>query len=204
MADTVASPLREVSPVAFKLPGDDGRRAAQPCPRTAKAAVIAAPSKRSTIMLPARAHHVRTARRFTDDLLTRWGVAEEDRASVILIVSELATNAAQHGRADMTVTVSLAGRTLHVEVADFGEPVAPPRKRCADAADAADADEHGRGLGIVEFLADHTETFQENGGRRVCAAIGISNGLLLIPPPAAGASDPVKTSATLGHTRQVG
>ncbi|MBZ4016248.1 ATP-binding protein [Streptomyces purpurogeneiscleroticus] len=175
MADTVASPLREASPVAPRLPGGDRHRAAQSCPNATKATGVTVFSKCRTIVLPAQALHVRTARRFTEDLLIRWGVTKEDRASVLLIVSELATNAAQHGGADMAVTVSLEGRLLQVEVADFGERAAPPRTHCGD--DNADDDEHGRGLGIVTFLADHTEAHQEDGGWRVRAAIDIPGGI---------------------------
>ncbi|MBJ6613861.1 ATP-binding protein [Streptomyces sp. I4(2020)] len=158
-------------PVTSKLPCDDGQWAGQQCPSIARAAMSGAHFQCGTIRLPTRADHVRTARRFTDDLLTRWSLPEENRASVLLVVSELATNAVQHGRVNMAVTVALAGSTLHVEVADFGEPAAPPYTHCAD---ATDEDEHGRGLDIVKSLADHTEILQENGGWRARAAISIS------------------------------
>lgn len=132
---------------------------------------LAAPvaSLRGAMLLPAEVHHVRTVRRFTASLLARWGVADEDQASALLIVSELAANAAQHGRSAMAFGLSLADHILRIEVTDYGKSVQPSRTYFAKA-----ADEHGRGLGIVDFLADWTETCQEQWGRHVRAAFGIA------------------------------
>ncbi|MET8566112.1 ATP-binding protein [Streptomyces flaveolus] len=87
---------------------------------------------------------VRTARRFAVSLLARWGVAPGDQDSVLLIVGELAGNAAQHGRADMIVSLTFEGRAVCIEVADSGASASVPHSRRPDA-----DDEHGRGVGIV-------------------------------------------------------
>lgn len=126
-------------------------------------------SRQAAIALPAQECHVRTARRFASALLVSWHVAEDDQASVLLIVSELAGNAAEHGRSEMAVHLSLEDRALHIDVADSGEPAPSPRARSGAA-----EDEHGRGLSIVEFLADRTETCQEQSGRRVRTTLRIS------------------------------
>ncbi|WP_225851305.1 hypothetical protein [Streptomyces sp. HPF1205] len=60
----------------------------------------------------------------------------------------------------MIVSLALEGRAVHIEVADYG--VAPsPHPRCTGA-----PDEHGRGMDIVELLADWTETLEERDHRR--------------------------------------
>lgn len=146
-------------------------------PRTVKLASSAhSPSRagkavrrQAAIALPAQECHVRTARWFATALLLSWQVTEDDQASALLIVSELAGNAAEHGRSEMAVHLALKDRALHIDVADSGEPASSPRARSGDA-----DDEHGRGLSIVEFLADRTETAEDQGGRRVRTTLSIS------------------------------
>ena len=124
-----------------------------PVAPAASPAVPAAPDedmlRRAMIALPAQACRVRTVRAFVSGLLKCWGVTGQDRDSAVLVVSELAGNAAQHGGSEMTVSVSLAAQDLCIDVVDTGSSTDLPRPRgtCAD-------EEHGRGLGIVECLAE--------------------------------------------------
>ncbi|MFI0516261.1 ATP-binding protein [Streptomyces sp. WSLK1-5] len=113
------------------------------------------------IALPAEERWVRTARLFAASLLARWDVVPEDGDSVLLIVGELVGNAAQHGRADMIVSLAFEGRAVHIEVADYGVTAPSPHPRCTGA-----PDEHGRGMDIVELLAGWTETLEERDHRR--------------------------------------
>ncbi|MFF1278503.1 ATP-binding protein [Streptomyces marokkonensis] len=109
---------------------------------------------------------VRDARRFTAVVLARWGIHGEEADAAVLIVSELTTNAVQHGGFELTVTLALVGGTLRVDVTDYGGP--DPRSK------PAEADECGRGLDIVACLASRTETAREVWGLRVSAEVGIS------------------------------
>ncbi|WP_331772839.1 ATP-binding protein (plasmid) [Embleya sp. NBC_00888] len=104
--------------------------------------------------LPAQECRVSDARRFARALLASWGVTGDDLDSAVLIVGELAANAARHGRADMTLVLTLTDRVLNVEVVDSGEPDEHPHPPCAD-------DEHGRGLAIVEHLAESIDIREE-------------------------------------------
>ncbi|TQJ37752.1 anti-sigma regulatory factor (Ser/Thr protein kinase) [Streptomyces sp. SLBN-115] len=121
------------------------------------------------IALPAEERWVHTARHFAASLLARWDVVPEDQDSVLLIVGELAGNAAQHGRADMIVSLALEGRAVRIEVADSGATAPSPHPRCTGA-----PDEHGRGAGIVELLADWTETLEERDHRRDRAGLRVA------------------------------
>ncbi|MEU5226540.1 ATP-binding protein [Streptomyces toyocaensis] len=114
-----------------------------------------------------RAHErgVRDARRFTAAVLARWGIHGEEADAAVLIVSELTTNAVQHGGSDLTMTLALVGNTLRVDVTDYGGPDPRPK--------AAEADECGRGLDIVGCLASRTETARGVWGLRVSAEVGI-------------------------------
>ncbi|MGG7575858.1 ATP-binding protein [Streptomyces sirii] len=122
------------------------------------------------ITLPAEKSQVRTVRRFVLAHLNRWGVAEEDQDRIELIVGELAGNSARHGRADMTVHLSLGGRDVCVDVHDTG----PPTRSCPHS--TRPRDERGRGLGIVGHLADWThwtDTRHQRHGWRARAGLRV-------------------------------
>ncbi|MBT2368824.1 ATP-binding protein [Streptomyces sp. ISL-10] len=124
------------------------------------------------ISLPAQACRVGTVRAFVAGLLNRWGVTGPDRDSAVLVVSELAGNAAQHGGSEMTVSVSLSAQDLCIDVVDTGPSTDLPRPRGTDA-----DDEHGRGLGIVEYLAEwidirtHPDSWRCGVGLRVARTV---------------------------------
>lgn len=85
--------------------------------------------------------------------LGAWGLPSETAAH---IVAELAANASVHGRVqgrDFQLTLAVSGRTLRIEVTDTRGDSAPPGPGAVKAPE--DDSEHGRGLLIVEALADH-------------------------------------------------
>ncbi|MEU6476886.1 ATP-binding protein [Streptomyces sp. NPDC047017] len=94
---------------------------------------------------------VSAARRRVRGVLGGWNLPPDAADDVLLVVSELVTNALVHARPPATLRlwrVPLAGRrAVHVEVTDPG-PAAPP-----GSSPAPDPDEHGRGLGIVTALS---------------------------------------------------
>jgi anti-sigma regulatory factor (Ser/Thr protein kinase) len=87
-------------------------------------------------------------RRALRELLRPWGRAAKREAAELLI-SELVTNALVHTDHDAVVTVSLCTRRLRVEIRDF--VARPPRPRTPSFADERT---HGRGLLLVQSLAD--------------------------------------------------
>ncbi|MFJ3306909.1 ATP-binding protein [Streptomyces sp. NPDC086549] len=126
------------------------------------------PSRHQALLtLPAQEAHVSAARHFAADLLETWSVPESQRDSAVLIVDELAANAAQYGRECMTLLLALDDGTLHIVVSDSGMAVDHPRPDIAP-------DEHGRGTGIVQYLAQSTEVHQTRGGREVRACLRCS------------------------------
>ncbi|MFQ6146522.1 ATP-binding protein [Streptomyces seoulensis] len=94
--------------------------------------------------VPSVRHRVRA-------VLGGWDLPTGAADDVLLVVSELVTNALVHARPPATLRmwrVPFGGRgAVHVEVSDLG-PAAPPGP-----AAAPDPDEHGRGLGIVTALS---------------------------------------------------
>ncbi|MFF4749454.1 ATP-binding protein [Streptomyces sp. NPDC002514] len=120
------------------------------------------------LTLPAQEAHVSAARHFAADLLETWSVPATERDSAVLIVDELAANAAQYGRERMTLRLVLDDGTLHIVVTESGMAVQHRRPDIAP-------DEHGRGTGIVQYLAQSTEVHQTCSGREVRACLRCSS-----------------------------
>ena len=101
---------------------------------------------------------VRTARRFTNDLLSRWGLATM-RDDALLCLSELVSNAVVYAGSTVNLQVSRVGSQLRLEVTD-GRPL---DERFANIVRARQEDkahhpmllpiEGGRGLLLVDELA---------------------------------------------------
>jgi anti-sigma regulatory factor (Ser/Thr protein kinase) len=151
---------------------EEQRPAAQPIvsrdrgmPPAAHPHARTAPAHEAVLALPAEARWVPVARRCVVAVLSQWRFPSADRESAELIVGELAANAAEHGRHDMTVHLSLHGGVLWISVTDSGVPGRARRPRDAD------SDEHGRGMTIVELLALEVRVHQGPLGRRVDVAL---------------------------------
>ncbi|KUM93819.1 hypothetical protein AQI88_24885 [Streptomyces cellostaticus] len=119
--------------------------------------------------LPSQEASVPASRHFAEDLLSRWGIGEDERDSAALIVDELASNAVQHGHALMTLLLVLDAGELLITLTDSGA-VVPHEHGHADLA----PDEHGRGTGIVDFLALWTEVHDNEEGREVRVGMRIT------------------------------
>jgi anti-sigma regulatory factor (Ser/Thr protein kinase) len=129
----------------------------------------------ASVSLIAEDSRVRDARRFTRAVLDRWHVAEDSRDCATLIVGELAANAARHGRAGMTVSLALSDGVLYITVTDYGPPAACPPSETTASPRPTDPDERGRGLHIVDALADWTAFRQGEHGTRVQAEVRVDN-----------------------------
>ncbi|HKR50961.1 MAG TPA: ATP-binding protein [Pseudonocardiaceae bacterium] len=150
-------PAHGVAPQPYPWPPGAGE--AQPC-------------LRETWHLPGRSEHTpHKARTLVGGTCRRWRVARRVVDDVLLIVSELVTNAVVHAPGErVTVAVLLTAGDVWVAVIDQG----PRRPLHAHAADADD--EHGRGLVLVAALADRHEVQPAGTGTAVWAC-------LKLPPP---------------------
>ncbi len=91
--------------------------------------------------------------------LSWWDVPVERRADVLVILSELATNALMHTDGPVRVRLTRRGGTVRLDVADTS--CAPAHPGAPDL--GADAP-HGWGLTIAEALADRLTTAEDNTG----------------------------------------
>ncbi|CAD5959719.1 MULTISPECIES: ATP-binding protein [Streptomyces] len=107
----------------------------------------------SVLLSPTR-RGARLARLLTVAHLGAWGLSSETAAQ---IVGELAANASVHGRVqgrDFQLSLAVSGQRLRIEVTDTRGDSVPPGPGAVKAPEDDHA-ENGRGLLIVEALADH-------------------------------------------------
>lgn len=113
---------------------------------------------RATDTFPCEPSSVTGARHALVAFLEKEGCADRGSDTAGLLVSELATNAVRHAKTPFTVGMSHVPGTLEVEVGD-GDPT-HPRRRDPD-------DDGGRGLQIVDALADEWGTRPRASGKAV-------------------------------------
>ena len=100
-------------------------------------------------------------RRFLSDVLERWGVGlGTSRDNLLLLASELATNAVQHTHAGFTVSARMTGTRAHVDVYDGEAELPRSRKPRVDS-------DGGRGLVLVNHLASAWGAEPAAGGKVV-------------------------------------
>ncbi|MET9800304.1 SpoIIE family protein phosphatase [Streptomyces sp. NPDC006368] len=107
------------------------------------------------------------ARRFTGRALRSWGVMEEVDM-VLLVVSELVTNAIAHTRGEVRLDLTLAADRLRVAVND-ASPRTPVKATSVDWEATG-----GRGLLLVEALSTSWGSVPLSGGKQVWAEIALS------------------------------
>lgn len=137
------------------------------------------------------------ARRWARSRLLGSGIgADEPLAeTLILLISELVTNAVVHTgtaaklRMCFTSSGAVVG-TVRVEVVDAS--ARPPRQRHADGDDT-----NGRGLELVDGLADRWGWQQEGAGKRIWCEVDRGQSLLMATGGELGAS--YETHCALPH-----
>ncbi|MGA5313804.1 ATP-binding protein [Streptomyces pseudogriseolus] len=109
---------------------------------------LARPVRNVSLQLSSTPRGARLARLLASEQLRTWGLPSHPAE---LIVGELAANAVTHGRVpgrDFRLLLYVVGDTLRIEVTDTRGDRLPCPQRSADDA------ESGRGLLLVEALAD--------------------------------------------------
>ncbi len=111
-------------------------------------------------VFPSVAPSAASARRFVAAALRRWGCPDDFIELVLLLTSELVTNAYRHAGTETRVSVRLEGDCTRVEVRDVGRGEPELRPLDTDRVD-------GRGLQIVDALADRWGYHSNAGGTAV-------------------------------------
>lgn len=123
-------------------------------------------TRRRTIRLGADPHAAGEARAFVRSTLASWGLREAQTGDVLLAVSELVSNAVQHGAGHPRLQLRLDGGRLEVRVRDDGPR--SPEQRKHDLRSA-----RGRGLLIVGSVADDWGHSSDGASKWVWAAFTV-------------------------------
>lgn len=107
---------------------------------------------------PADLASIASARAFVSEAMGQ--LAEDLRERAVLMTSELASNAIRHAHSPFTVTTTMDSAEFRVSVTDAGGAVPLPQH-------SSPTDTSGRGLLIVDALADRWGTEIERGSTTV-------------------------------------
>jgi anti-sigma regulatory factor (Ser/Thr protein kinase) len=115
-----------------------------------------APSSEIEWLLPRHPRSIARARARLREHAGAWQIPDESLETAVLLLSELVTNAYKHacvspGR-EIGTRCTLRNGTLRVEVSDAADEFPKPHETSPD-------DESGRGLALVEALADAWDVF---------------------------------------------
>jgi len=124
-------------------------------------------AQRTSIALRPNAKAPALARQYVVDTCTDWGVTRVAKLAS-LIASELVTNAVVHARTPALMALRLGNAMLDVSVRD-NDP--RPMYRPAPGLTGAHEGEHGRGLLILEAMADEWGSHPTADGKVVWATI---------------------------------
>jgi anti-sigma regulatory factor (Ser/Thr protein kinase) len=111
-------------------------------------------------VFPSVAPSAASARRFVAAALRRWRCRDDFIELVLLLTSELVTNAFRHAGTETRVSVRLDDDCTRVEVRDVGGGEPELRPLDTDRVD-------GRGLQIVDALSDRWGYHSNTGGTAV-------------------------------------
>ncbi|NUK02592.1 SpoIIE family protein phosphatase [Streptomyces lunaelactis] len=106
------------------------------------------------------------ARRFTSRMLRSWRVTEE-RDAILLIVSELVTNALVHTQGQVRLDLTLTGERLRVAVSD-ASPRAPVKPATMNWEATG-----GRGILLVQAVSASYGSVPLSGGKQVWAEVAL-------------------------------
>ncbi|WP_234021104.1 ATP-binding protein [Streptomyces sp. Tu 6176] len=108
---------------------------------------------------------MRQAREFVHERLCGWGLADLSD-DVELVTSEIVTNALVHAGSDVDVRLRVYADRLRLEVRDSAsDPPVPALYSLSD--EGCARAEHGRGLFLVDALADTWNTSPNGRGKTV-------------------------------------
>jgi serine phosphatase RsbU (regulator of sigma subunit)/anti-sigma regulatory factor (Ser/Thr protein kinase) len=120
----------------------------------------------ASMRLPADTRAPGAARAFVEETIADPSVPVSVREDVVLIASELVTNAVKSGATQIAIDLTKSAKTVLLTVDDDGSGM--PTVVRAD-----DTDTSGRGLAIVDHLADEWKVIPGDHGKRVTAACSL-------------------------------
>jgi anti-sigma regulatory factor (Ser/Thr protein kinase) len=146
---------------------------------------VAEPPEPARIALPRSPSSVGVARRFIAARTAAWSFPGPAADQLVLIGSELVTNAVLHARTELTLTLELREDRVRISVTDRSQAPATLRHYRPDALT-------GRGLGVVATLSDRWGVSTAPDGKVVWAELHTNGGTAAEgpSPPEGGPAPP--------------
>ncbi|HZU80799.1 MAG TPA: ATP-binding SpoIIE family protein phosphatase, partial [Acidimicrobiales bacterium] len=119
---------------------------------------------------------VQDAREACARTLAEWGIVGELASDVVLVVSELVTNAVMHGRAPISLHMRATSHQLVLQAEDAESYLPRKLRPTLD-------DEHGRGLQVVALLAERWGARPTPTGKCVWCVFPLARGRASAPSP---------------------
>ncbi|WP_406205135.1 ATP-binding protein [Streptomyces decoyicus] len=163
--------LSQAIPAPVRTTAGDG-----PCGRGRDAALIGRDPllvAHTSRRLAHRPEAVGHARRIAQSVLDAWGIDDDAAHSVLLVVSELVTNAVEHAQPPLALHLYRENTGLRVWV---GLTDGGPSARAGAWTSSCAHDEHGRGLTIIEALAAAHGADSHAGGTTHWARLPVVQG----------------------------
>ena len=124
----------------------------------------------TTLMVPADQTATRAARALVRDLCATASVSPQAAETAVLLVTELVSNAIQHGGGSAVVEADVDRTRLRVAVADSDPRLPSARLAAIDA-------ERGRGLLLVEALSSRWGATPQDEGKKVWFELDLASSL---------------------------
>jgi anti-sigma regulatory factor (Ser/Thr protein kinase) len=148
-------------------------------------------STASHLELPRSPSSVAVARRFIRARAADWSLPEPAGDQLVLIGSELVTNAVLHARTELTLTLELRGDRVRISVKDRSQASTTLRHYRPDAP-------AGRGLKVVSALSDDWGISPAADGRVVWAELLLNSSSATIPAGPSERGQAVELQAAVG------
>jgi anti-sigma regulatory factor (Ser/Thr protein kinase) len=149
------------------------------------------------IDLPRDPSSAGAARRFIEARVSAWSFPQPAAEQLVLIGSELVTNAVLHARTDLTLTLELDDGRARISVKDQSKAPATLRHYRTDALT-------GRGLGVVASLSDSWGISAAADGKVVWAEVAAADDAAGgVPRPPELRNGPAPAATELPGTRPV-
>ena len=123
------------------------------------------PASTASAQFASEPQSARAARRFVAATVEQWGYPQE-AYTASLLVSELVTNAVRHARAPLGLRLHLTEHEIVTEITDDSSRLPRPHRADPD-------DESGRGLALVDALADDWGTRLTEAGKAVWFTLAV-------------------------------
>ncbi len=130
-----------------------------------------APPFRSSLLAEVEPGYLYRLRSTVSAYATSWGLGQDRLGHLLLVATELATNALRHGGGEGTLRLWCDGDAIYCQVIDGGPGITDPHLAGTHLPPAPE--DKGRGLWLVRQFSDHLHIVNGTVGAKVTACFNL-------------------------------